>query len=110
MGGPFALDGCRLMEEHNNQLKVGIDNGRGIEEERQLGRNVWGGVVSLRGAANQQRRKNDNKNVVALDNLHPALGQPLAKRVPQGHWLITHGHAAWASEWLHHNEACFRCL
>ncbi len=34
MGGPFALDGRRLMEGHNNQPKVGIDNGRGIEEER----------------------------------------------------------------------------
>ncbi len=41
--------------------------------------------------------------------MHPALGQPLAKRVPQGHLQITHGHAAWASKWLHHAEACFRC-
>jgi hypothetical protein len=24
MEGPFALDGCRLMEGHNNQPKVGI--------------------------------------------------------------------------------------
>ncbi len=47
MGGPFALDGRRLMEGHNNQPKVGINDGRGIEEERQPGRNVWGGVVSL---------------------------------------------------------------
>jgi hypothetical protein len=52
MGGPFALDGRRLMEGHNNQPKVGINDGRGIEEERQLGRNVWGGVVSLLGAVN----------------------------------------------------------
>jgi hypothetical protein len=34
MGGPFALDGRRLMEGHNNQPKVDINNGRGIEEER----------------------------------------------------------------------------
>ncbi len=34
MGGPFALDGCRLMEGHNNQPKVSINDGRGIEEER----------------------------------------------------------------------------
>ncbi len=34
MGGPFALDGRRLMEGHNNQPKVDIDDGRGIEEER----------------------------------------------------------------------------
>ncbi len=47
MGGPFALDGRRLMEGHNNQLKVGINDGRGIEEERRPGRNVWG-VLSLR--------------------------------------------------------------
>ncbi len=52
MGGPFALDGRRLMGRHNNQSKVGIDGGRGIEEERRPGRNVWGGVVTLLGAAN----------------------------------------------------------
>jgi hypothetical protein len=34
MGGSFALDGHGLMEGHNNQPKVGIGNGRGIEEER----------------------------------------------------------------------------
>jgi hypothetical protein len=61
MGGPFALDGCRLMEGHNNQPKVGIDNGRGIEEERPPGRNVWGGVVSLLGVANQRRKKMTTK-------------------------------------------------
>ncbi len=53
MGGPFALDGRCLMEGHNNQPKVGSDGGRGIEEERRPGRNVWGGVVSLLGAANR---------------------------------------------------------
>ncbi len=52
MEGPLALDGRCLMEGHNNQPKVGIDGGRGIEEERQLGRNMWGGVVSSLGAAN----------------------------------------------------------
>jgi hypothetical protein len=52
MGGPLALDGRYLMGGHNNQPKVGIDGGRGIEEERQPGRNLWGGVVSLLGAAN----------------------------------------------------------
>ncbi len=46
MGGPFALDGRRLIAGHNNQSKVSINGGRGIEEERRLGRNVWGGVVS----------------------------------------------------------------
>ncbi len=68
MGGPFALDGHRLIVGHNNQPKVGINGGRGIEEERQPGRNVWGGgVVSLLGAANQQRKKQQQKYVVALD-------------------------------------------
>ncbi len=61
MGGPFALDGRHLMEGHNNQPKVGIDNGRGIEEERRPGRNVWGGVVSLLGVANQRRKKTTSK-------------------------------------------------
>jgi hypothetical protein len=67
MGGPLALDGRRLMEGHNNQPKVGINGGRGIEEERRPGRNVWGGVVSLLGAANRQRKKRQQKYVVALD-------------------------------------------
>ncbi len=70
MGGPFALDGRRLMEGHNNQPKVGINYGSGIEEERQPGRNVWGGVVSLLGAANQQRKKMTTK-------IHHGLRRPL---------------------------------
>jgi hypothetical protein len=61
MGGPFALDGRRLMEGHNNQPKVGMDNGRGIEEERRPGRNVWGGFVSSHGAANRRRKKTTTK-------------------------------------------------
>ncbi len=52
MGGPLALDGRRLMGGHNNQPKVGINGGRGIEEERRPGWNMWGGVVSLLGAVN----------------------------------------------------------
>ncbi len=61
MGGPFALDGHCLMGGHNNQPKGGIDGGRGIEEERQPGQNVWGGVVSLLGVVNQQRKKTTTK-------------------------------------------------
>ncbi len=57
MGGPFALDGRCLMGGHNNKPKVGINCERGIEEERRPGRNVWGGVVSLLGAANQRRKE-----------------------------------------------------
>ncbi len=52
MGGPFALDGRRLMGGHNNQPKVSIDIERGIEEERRPGRKVLEGVVSLLEAAN----------------------------------------------------------
>jgi hypothetical protein len=52
MGGPLASDGRHLMGGHNNQPKVGIDGGSGIEEERRPGRNVWGDVVSLLGASN----------------------------------------------------------
>jgi hypothetical protein len=61
MGGPFALDGHRFMGGHNNQPKVGINGGRGIEKERQSGWNVWGGVVSLLGAANGRRKKTTTK-------------------------------------------------
>ncbi len=61
MEGPLALDGHRLMEGHNNQPKVGINGGRGIEEERRPGQNVWGGVVFSLGAANQQRKKKTTK-------------------------------------------------
>ncbi len=57
----MALDGRCLMGGHNNQPKVGINGGRGIEEERQLGRNVWGGVVSLLGVVNRQRKKTTTK-------------------------------------------------
>ncbi len=61
MGGPFALDGRRLMGGHNNQPKVGISGGRGIKEERRPGWNVWGGVVSSLGATNQRRKKTTTK-------------------------------------------------
>jgi hypothetical protein len=67
--GPFALDGRRLMEGHNNQPKVGINDGRSIEEERQLGKNVWGGVVSLLGAAHRRRKKTTTK-------IHRGLRRP----------------------------------
>ena len=70
MVGPFALDGCCLMGGHNNQSKVDIDSGRDIEEERRPGRNVWGGVVSLLGAANRQRKKMTTK-------MHQGLRRPL---------------------------------
>jgi hypothetical protein len=61
MGGSFALDCHRLMGGHNNQPKVSINGGRGIEEERRPGWNVWGGVVSSLGAVNRRRKKTTTK-------------------------------------------------
>jgi hypothetical protein len=69
MGGPLALDGCHLMGGHNNQPKVGINSGRGIEEEWRPGRTVWGGVVSLLGVANQGRKKTTTKKRPGLRRL-----------------------------------------
>jgi hypothetical protein len=67
MGGPFALDGRHLMEGHNNQPKVGINNGRGIEEERRPGRNMGGGVsLRLERQINEEKQQ-QRKYVVALD-------------------------------------------
>ncbi len=61
MGGPLALDGRRLMGGHNNQPKVAINGGRGIEEERRPGQNMWGSVVSLLRAASWRRKKMTTK-------------------------------------------------
>ncbi len=68
MGGPFALDGRRLMGGHNNQPKVGINDGRGIEEERRPGRNVWG-VLSL-----CLERRIDKKKITT--KIHRGLRRP----------------------------------
>ncbi len=67
MGGPFALDGHRLMEGHNNQSKVDIDDGRGIEEERRPGQNMEGGVSLCLERQIDEGRKQQQKYVVALD-------------------------------------------
>ncbi len=61
MGGPFALDGRRLMEGHNNQSKVDINDGRGIEEERQPRRKMGGESVSLLGVVNRRKKKQQQK-------------------------------------------------
>ncbi len=61
MGGLLALDGCRLMGGHHNQPKVGIDGGKGIEEGRRPGRNVWG-VLSLCLERRINEENNDNEN------------------------------------------------
>ncbi len=61
MGGPFALDGRRLMEGHNNHSKVGINYGSGIEEERQPGQKVWGGCCLFAWSCESTKKK-DNEN------------------------------------------------
>ncbi len=67
MGGPFALDGRPLMEGHNNQPKVGINYGSGIEEERRPGRNVWGVLsLCLERRINEEKQQ-QRKCIVALD-------------------------------------------
>ncbi len=83
MGGPFALDGHCLMGGHNNQPKAGINSGRGIEEERQPERNVWGGVVSSLGVANRQRNKMTTK-------IRHGLRPPLTN---ENHTTINQKHA-----------------
>jgi hypothetical protein len=88
MGGPLALDGRRLMGGHTNQPKVGINGGRGIEEERQLGRNMWGGVVSSLGAANQQRKNTTTK-------IHRGLRRPPAN---ENHTTTNQKHAGLMKE------------
>jgi hypothetical protein len=52
IGGALALDGHRLVKKSNNQPIVGRNKARDDGEGAQLGRSVWGGVVSLCGVAN----------------------------------------------------------
>ena len=47
-GGRLLIGG----HGHNNQIKVGVDVGGDVGEERRPGRNVWGGVVFLNRASN----------------------------------------------------------
>ncbi len=88
MGGPFALDGRRLMGGHNNQPKVGINGGSSIEEERRPGRNMWGGVVSSLGAVNRQRKKMTTK-------IRPGLRRPLMN---ENHTTTNQKHAGVTKE------------
>ncbi len=64
MGGPFALVGRRLMRGHNNQPKVGIDGGRGIEEERQPVQNVWGRCCLFAWSGKSTKKKSNNENTL----------------------------------------------
>ena len=42
-GGALALSGRLSIKKSNNQIKVGVDVGRGFGEGARPGRNVWGG-------------------------------------------------------------------
>ncbi len=56
------------MGVHNNQPKVGIDGGRGIEEERRPGWKVCGGLLSLCLERKINKEiKQQQKYVMALD-------------------------------------------
>ncbi len=59
MGGPFALHGRCLMEGHNNQPKVGINNGR-VEA---TGEERVGGCCLFAWSSESAKKKNDNKNI-----------------------------------------------
>ncbi len=63
MGGPLALDGRRLMGGHNNQPKVGINGGRGIEGEA-TGAERVGGCCLFAWSGELTKKKNDNKNTL----------------------------------------------
>jgi hypothetical protein len=67
-GVPLALDGRRLMGGHNNQPKVGVNDGRGVGEETLPGRiRTCVGVLSLRSGQQIEREKKSKiKYVVAL--------------------------------------------
>ncbi len=47
----LALDGHCFIFRHNNQLIVGVSNGRDDGGDARPGRSVWGGLVSLFGVA-----------------------------------------------------------
>jgi hypothetical protein len=79
MGGPFALDGRRLMEGHNNQHKVGINNGRSIEEERQPG-------VCTRRKFPMYKKK----IWIQQENLYNINFPATTKKMPQPHNFIIH--------------------
>ncbi len=68
MGRPLALDGCRLMGGHNNQLKGNVGGGGCIGEGTQPGWNMWEDVVASFWAANGTTTEKSNiKYIVALD-------------------------------------------
>jgi hypothetical protein len=55
----LALDGRHLMGGHNNQPKVVVNGERGIREETQPGRNMWGALSHCLG---RQMEASDKKN------------------------------------------------
>ncbi len=61
MGGPFALDGHRLMERHNNQQKVAIAVEGALKRKGDRG-GTCGGCCLFAWSGESTKKKNDNKN------------------------------------------------
>jgi len=59
--GRLHCGGRLLIGGHNNHMKVGVDVGGDVGEERRPERNVWGGDVSRNRALNRRRKKIENK-------------------------------------------------
>jgi hypothetical protein len=62
--GVLALGGHRLVEQHNNQLKVGVCGRRDIGEGARPGRNVWGGRRTIIWGGKLSNKKIKIKNAL----------------------------------------------
>jgi hypothetical protein len=58
-GQHIDLDGRRLLFKHNNQIKVGVDVGRGFGEDARPERNVWGGRLPFVWGGSLKTKKKD---------------------------------------------------
>ena len=61
IGGALALGGRRSINTYSNQIEVGVQGGRYIEEEARPGRNMWGGEVPLFLPSNGALKTKKNK-------------------------------------------------
>ncbi len=43
----MAIGSCCFIFRHNNQLIVGVSNGRGDGEDAGPGRSIWGGLFAM---------------------------------------------------------------
>ncbi len=114
MGGPLALDGCRWMGGHNNQPKVGIYGGRGIEEERRPGRNVWGVLSYCLERRIDKEKKRQQKYVVAFDSRwRMKITQQPTKSTPvqQRRWrrVVATAKGSAGEGWINHLGAIELC-